>query len=185
MGANVFEVKGDRAQWRMVFDALVDMKIGDTITDDEIAALLPDAAEGSIRGAFYRAQTEMENERKRSFARVRGVGYRMVQAVEHGDLARQQHRKAKRRLKAAHRKAHSADRSLLTQEERQRIDALEINLSRQRDMISRLSGRVEKLDASLKDARRDQKADAAQLSDRVDRLAALLEKHGITEPATT
>lgn len=67
--------------------------------------------------------TEMENERKRSFARVRGVGYRMVQAVEHGDLARQQHRKAKRRLKAAHRKAHSADRSLLTQEERQRIDA--------------------------------------------------------------
>lgn len=181
----MFETKGDRAQWRTVYDHLVTMNIGDAVTDEEIVALIPDAAEGSVRGAFYRAMTEMENERKRSFARVRGIGYRMVQAVEHGDLARQQHRSAKRRLKVAHRKAHSADRSLLTQEERQRIDAMEINLSRQRDMVSRLSGRVEKLDASLKDARREQKTDAAVLSDRVDRLAELLAKHGIGVPTTT
>lgn len=179
----MFETKADRAQWRIVYDALVRMNIGDTIRDEEIVALIPDAAEGSVRGAFYRAMTEMETERKRSFARVRGVGYRMVQAIEHADLARGQHRKAKRRLKAAHRKAHSADRSLLTQEERQRLDALEINLSRQRDMIARLNGRVEKLDATLKDARREQKSDAANLAERVDRLAELLARHGINESA--
>jgi hypothetical protein len=179
----LFETKGSQAQWRTVYDALVRMDIGNTITDEELVALLPDAAEGSVRSAFYRALQEMERERKRSFARVRGVGYRMVQPIEHADLARGQHRKAKRRLKSAHSKAHSADRSLLTQEERQRLDALEINLSRQRDMIARLNGRVEKLDASLKDARRDQKSDAAVLSDRVDRLAELLAKHGIGDKA--
>src|SRR6185437_7372085 len=107
----MFETKGDRAQWRAVYDYLSSLKVGDRVTDEELAGLLSDdAAETSWRSAFYRAVREVEKTNKRTFARVRGVGYRMVEAAEHEGLARAQHKKAKRRLTAAHGKAHSADR---------------------------------------------------------------------------
>lgn len=177
----MFEVKGDRPQWQVVYEALAGMDIGDVIKDADLAALLPDAPEGSVRGAFFRAVKQMEDDRKRTFSRVRLVGYKMAHARENEGLARSKHKSAKRSLRAAHRKAHAADRSLLTTEERKRIDAMELNLAAQRDMIGRLSTRVEKLDASLKDVRREQRTDAAQLADRVDRLADLLQRHGIAE----
>lgn len=179
----MFDMKGDRPQWQVVYEALAAMDIGDVVKDADLAELLPDAPEGSIRSAFFRAVKQMEDDHKRTFSRVRLVGYKMAHARENEGLARAQHKSAKRRLKAAHRKAHTADRSLLTQEERQRIDAMELNLASQRDMISRLSTRVEKLDASLKQVRRDQKTDTAQLAERVDRLADLLQRHGIEDAA--
>lgn len=177
----MFETKGDRPQWQLIYDRLVTLNVGDTIKDDELHALLPDAAEGSVRGAFWRAVRELETERKRTFARVRSAGYRMVEAAEHERLARDQHKKAKRRLKSAWSKAHSADRSQLNQDQRKRLDAVEMNLVQQRDMINRLSGRVDKLDATLKAARREQRSDAAHLQDRLDSLQDLLQRHGITE----
>lgn len=181
----MFEVKGDRPQWRIVYDHLATMRVDQVVKDAELSALLPDAAPGSVRGAFVRAVREMEDEHRRTFTRVRLVGYRMVHARENEGLARQQHRRAKRRLSAAHRKAHTADRSMLTREERSRIDALEVNLAAQRDMIGRLSAKVGKLDSDLKTVRREQKSGSAQLAERVDRLAELLERHGITDRAVT
>jgi len=177
----MFDVKGDRPQWQVVYEFLATMDIGEVVKDTDLTALLPDAPEGSVRSAFFRAVKQMEDEHKRTFSRVRLVGYKMAHARENEGLARAQHKSAKRRLRAAHRKAHSADRSLLTVDERQRIDALEVNLSAQRDMISRLSTRVEKLDASLRQARQAQKSDNAQLAERVDALADLLTRHGITD----
>lgn len=177
----MFEMKGDRAQWQVIYEHLAELFIGDVVKDAELLDLLPDASETTVRSAFYRAMQEMETEHSRSFTRVRLVGYRMVEAAEHERLARDQHRKAKRRLRTAHRKAHSADRSLLTSEERRRIDAVEMNLAQQQDMISRLDERVSRTEKSLKDARREQRVDAAELSDRIDGLKELLERHGITQ----
>jgi len=172
----MFQVKGDRPQWQTVYERLASMRIGDTITYAEMAALLPDAAGGSIRGAFNRAVRQMEDERKRSFTNVRSVGYKMVDANEHEGLARRHHKKAKRQLATARRKAHSADRSLLSREERSRLDAVELNLARQQEMTSRL-------DARVKTESRERKAADAELSERVDRLTELLERHGITSEA--
>lgn len=177
----MFAIKGDRAQWRTVYEHISQMQIGQQVTYDELAALLPDAAEGSVRGAFLRAVQECEKSDHRSFCNVRGIGYRMVDANEHERLARGHHRRAKRQLKTAKRKASSADRSRLTREERARIDAVELNLSRQMEMTARLEARVDKLDADLKAARREQQTDAAGLSERVDQLASLLARHGIGE----
>lgn len=170
----MFEARGDRPQWQTVYDTLSAMGIGDVIKDAELAGLLPDAPEGSVRSAFYRAVKQLEEDRQRTFTRVRCVGYRMVHAREHEALARGQHRKARRRLAAAHRKAHAADRALLTREERQRLDAIEINLAQQSDMIRRL-------DRGLKVERQERKAETAGLAEKVDQLAALLARHGITD----
>lgn len=168
----MFEVKGDRAQWRVIYDRLTSMAIGDVIGDEELAELLPDTPEGSIRSAFYRAMKEMEDEHKRSFARVRTVGYKMCEAVEHADLARGHHKRARRQLRTAERKVHSADRSRLSHEERQRFDLMEMNLIQQQEMTKRLEAKVHR-------EIRERKADTANLAERVDRLTELLERHGI------
>ena len=177
----MFEIKGDRPQWQTVYEHLSGMGIGDVVKHDELAGLLPDAAVGSIASAFRRAVRECEAELKRTFVNVRGVGYRVAHATEHEALARGHHRRAKRQLKTAKRKATSADRSLLTREERTRIDAVELNLARQIEMTARLEARVDRVESELKAARRQQSSEAAELSARVDKLADLLARHGIAD----
>jgi hypothetical protein len=144
----------------------------------ELSALLPDAPEASVKGAFARAVREMEDEHKRTFDRVRLVGYKMVDANEHERLARRHQRKGYRQIKTAVRKARSSDRTRLTHEERQRLDAVELNLARQVEMTRKLDGRV-------KAEVQERKAADASLSERVDRLTALLERHGIGSEVPT
>lgn len=170
----MFDVKGEQAQWAVIYDRLTTMNIGDQITDKELFELLPDAPETSVRGAFWHAVRQIEDDHQRTFDRIRLTGYRMIAPAEHERLARGQHKKAKRRMRSAWRKAHSADRSLLTQTERRQIDAIELHLSQQRDMIRRL-------DRGLKVERQERKAETAGLAERVDKLTDLLARHGITD----
>ena len=181
-----FEMIADRPQWQIVFDHLSTMEIGDTVTDRALRDLLPDAPAGSINSAFHRAVKQVEDDLSRTFSRIRCEGYRMVEAVEHERLARGQHKRARRRLSAASRKIRSADRSLLTAEDRQRFDAMERNIGQQAEMLRRLDARVEKTESELKDVRRTEKANNAEVIERLDQLTALLERHGIVgdpEPA--
>lgn len=168
----MFDIKGDRPQWQVIYERLQQMEIGDVIKYVELSALLPAAPEASARSAFTRAVRAMEDEHHRTFANVRLVGYKMVDATEHEGLARRHHKRAKRQLKTAKRKVVSADRSRLSREERARLDAMELNLSRQMEMTSRLEARV-------KSEVQERKAADATLSERVDQLAQLLAKHGI------
>ncbi len=168
----MFEVKGDRPQWQVIYERLQHMQIGDVVKYVDLSAMLPGAPEASVRSAFTRAVRAMEDDRHRTFANVRLVGYKMVDAAEHEGLARRHQKKARRQLKTAKRKVTSADRSRLTREERQRFDAMELNLSRQMEMTSRLEARV-------KNEAQERKAADATLSERVDRLTELLERHGI------
>lgn len=177
----MFETKADRPQWAIIYDRLASMQIGETIKYDELTGLLPDATIETIRGAFYTAVRHIEDDMQRTFDNVRTVGYRMVDAPEHERLARSQHKKAKRRLKSAFRKARSADRSRLDPDQRRRLDAIEDHLGRQQDMIRRLDARVTAVETEVKSTKRQQKQDAAAVSERLDKLAALLERHGITD----
>jgi uncharacterized coiled-coil protein SlyX len=103
----------------------------------------------------------------------------MVEAREHEGLAHDQHRKARRRLKAAGRKLISADRSRLTPDEKARFTALEIHVSQQQDMLRRLSVKQ----AAMQTVQVKTNADVAEVKEQVGRLAALLERHGITTEA--
>lgn len=188
----MFEIKGDRPQWQIIYDRIVDMAVGEVIKYDELFGLLPDAPEGSVRGAWQQAVKRVEDDRKRTFANVRKVGYRMVEANEHEGLARGHHRRANRQLKRAKRKAVSADRSRLTREERARIDAVELNLSRQIEMTNRLSARMARVETDLnaareevKSTRRQQSTDTAALSDRLDRLEQSMTRLGFTETVSS
>lgn len=173
----MFQTKGDRPQWQVVYEHLEKLQIGDVVKDDELADLLPDASRPSVVTAFWRAVAEMQRVHLRTFARVRMVGYEMVEARDHERLAREQHRRAKRRLKAARAKIGSADRSRLTEEERRRFSAIEDHLAIQASMLRRLETRQDKVEARVATTEKD----SASLADKVDRLAALLQRHGITD----
>lgn len=181
----MFDVKGAEAQWKTIFGYISSMEIGDEVKYDQLYALLPDAPEGSVKGAIYRAIRQAEEDLSRTLACIRGVGFRMVEAREHEALARGQHLRAKRRLRAARSKLHSADRSRLTPDERRRFDALEDHLARQASMIRRLDERQTRTEQEIKTLRRNTKADLALVSEQAAQAARsaveeLLARHGIT-----
>jgi hypothetical protein len=168
----------DRPRWRIVYEYIKTLDIGDIVTEDELMALMPDAPTmNAVIAAFHSALAVLETNDSRSFDRVRLVGWRMVEAREHESLARRQHRRSRRRLQAASRKAHAADRGRLTAEERARMDAIEMNLARQEDMIRRLESRQQRTDARVAVTEKD----AAALADRLDRIGDMLRRHGITD----
>lgn len=180
--AGMFEIKGDRAMWRILYeDKLRDMEIGEVVCYEELEGLLPHAAEGSWRSAFTRAMKEMEIHHRRTFANVRGVGYKMVEAQEHEGLAHMHRRRSYRQLKRGVQRVASADRSRLNTEEIQRFERLEINFSRQEQMIRRLNERTTANEKAIQDARRQSSAEVAEVQGRVERLEQLLRERGYAE----
>ncbi len=174
-GHNVFETKGDRPYWQIIFDRLAGMEVNDLITYEQLWLLIPGASHNTIRNAFYKAQRELEDIHRRTLDCLRNTGYRVVEATEHERLARGHHRKARRSMGRAIRKAHSADRTRLAPADRRRIDAIEDHLTRQAGMIRRLDERIEKTEQRTAQTEKN----TATLTDRVDELAALLRRHGI------
>ncbi len=174
----MFETKNNVAEWRIVYDALAKLGVGDTLDFDQLDELLGRDFRDD-RGPIYRAMKELEANDKRTVDSVRGVGYRVVEAREHEGLARRHHKRSRRQLGKAVAKAASADRSAMTAEERKRIDGMEMSLRQHAQMIRRLSERDEQREQQIKTLRRDTTADVAALSERVDRLTDLLERHGV------
>ena len=180
MTTDNFTPKGDVAEWRMLYDRIRSLDIGGILTYEDMDEILGrDFKED--RGPIYRCAKELEDNDHRTLAAVRNVGYRIVEPREHAQLATHHHRKSRRQLGKAVGKAASADRSKLTADERQRIDGLEMSLRRHADMIRRLDERTAKQADELKALRREKDGDVASLSERVDRLASLLERHGIEQ----
>lgn len=175
----MFKTKGDQAEWVTVYEALAALPVGETLTYEQLdEALSRDFRQD--RGPIYRATRQLERDDHRTVCAVRNVGYRIVEAREHEALARNHHKRSRRQLKKAVAKAASADRTALTAEERKRIDGLEMSLRQHSQMIRRLEARDEQRAQEIKALRREKNADVAELSERVDRLAALLDRHGVT-----
>jgi len=177
----MFETKGDTAEWQMVYDVLETMEIDDLISYDRLSEILGRDFLAD-RGPIYRATRELEIERKRTMANVVNEGYRMVNANEHEGLASHHHRKSRRQMRRSVQRASSADRNLLSADERKRIDQIELNASRQLSMIKRLDARQTVTEKVVRQTRQkvekvevDHDATAAQVA----KLAAALERHGI------
>lgn len=172
--STAFRPKADRAEWRMVFDDLTTLDVGDVITYERLDEILGRPFIDG-RGPIYRATREMEKVNRRTMTAVPNVGYRVVDATEHEDLARHHHRKSRRQIRKALGKAQSADRSKLTAEQAERIDSVELSLSRQAEMIRRLDTRVGKVEGVVKNVSSKQDQSAEQIA----KLTDALRRHGI------
>lgn len=180
----MFESKDSRSQWQIVYDYLQTMNIDDVVTDEVLQGLLPGAPWASVVTAFHRASREMLAENLRAFDRVRTIGYRMVESREQERLALGQHRKAKRRNKAAKALASSVDLGRLTHDERRRLSLIEDHLARQAEMMNRLTQRQLKAEKRIAVTEKEllvNRDRGDELAGRLDRLTEMLERHGITE----
>jgi hypothetical protein len=181
--SDLFAPKGAVAEWRMVYEKVAALSEGDVITYTDLSDLLGRDFLAD-RNPVYRATEELEVADYRTLSCVRGVGYRIAAANEHERLARGHHKRSRKQLSKAVSKAASADRAKLTPDERKRIDGLEMNLRQHADMIRRLDARTSQQADELRALRREKNTDVAQLSERVDRLAELLSRHGIQTKAS-
>lgn len=144
-----FQVKGDKAEWQLIYDHLVNLPIETVSTYDDLSEALGRDFR-SDRGPFYKAQRRLEEDNHRTAAPVVGVGYRIVSAVEHEDLSKKHLKRSVRQTVKAKRKLSSADRSQLTPEQARRFDAMEVNVSQLSSNLKRQAKRIDKLEGVQK-----------------------------------
>lgn len=176
MTVSPFVPKGEVAEWRLVYDEMKSLNVGDVLTYERLSELLERDFQDGSRGPYFQALQVLERDDHRSFDVVRGKGYRMVEALEHARLAQAHHRKARRSLVRSMSKAKSADRSGMSAEDRARFDSLELNLGRQQDMIRRLEDRQVATERALRAASSHSAQRDAGLEERLARLESLLGK---------
>jgi len=164
-----FAPKGEQPEWRMLYDLVTGSAV-DTVFpyDDFDRALGRDFREN--RTPLARVQKELLREDKRVLVNVRGVGYRIAQAREHGELAVGQRQRARRAVDKGVQIVAGADQSSLTPKERQRLTEIEVNLRAQANMLRRTEARVAVLEKSAKHS-----------DDRLDMLLAELKRKGLVE----
>jgi hypothetical protein len=166
------------AQWERLYGYFQGLPHGHVATYDEVLA----ATEIDLRinrMPIYKCIQQLEENDKKTLESVHSVGYKVAQPNEHELLARRHHRSARRQLAKSVRKARSANRSLLTATERQRIDDIEVTLSRHADAIRRLDGRVKAVEKAQKQVKEETEAKYGEVSDTVRRMREALARKGI------
>lgn len=187
MERDLFEPLGVKAEWRIVYDRLKSLKVDEVITYQELSDLLGRPFVND-RAPYYRAKQELERNDSKTLANVSGRGYRVVHPTEHERLAKGHVRRSHRQLTKAKDRVDSADRKGLTPEERRRLEAMSVHLSSLHAVVQRLNRTVSEHDERLAKIREDMKADRrgtqedlASLSEKVEYVTSLLERHGVKE----
>jgi len=107
-----------RADWRVVFDRLNQMRSGDVVTHVHLRDLLGTEDNARMYRAVQRAKAELWSSRQTSIDSIRGVGYRMLAASEMERQAMQYKRRSRKQLGNAVSVVQATDLDQLTSEER-------------------------------------------------------------------
>jgi hypothetical protein len=166
----VFEVKGMKPQWELLYDSIVGMSIGDVVEFETLqkAVKLPRAR---IYVPLGKAVRLLEKSHKRTLENVRRVGYRMVEAKEHDRLSHKQQIRARRRIQRAQEILSGTDVQLLSREEIRQMRNRQAMLAQQHDVLSR---RVDR----LRQENVQRKGDIAVVTEKVTELQAELVRRG-------
>jgi len=147
-----FQPKGDVPEWRMVYEKLLaDAQFGDVIT----YAML-DAALGRSfvenRSPLAKAKAKLAEWRKRQIVVIPTVGYRVVEAREHLDVATDYQRRGQRQLQRMARALDSTPTEYLTPAERLLYDRQSIIAYTQVAFMIETNRRFDRHEAILRNA---------------------------------
>jgi hypothetical protein len=118
----LFKPKGEKAEWVMIFEALLDdADFGTIVTYEQLDELLGRSFEDN-RAPMYRARSELGERRKRWLEAVPRVGYRVIDANEHVRVAGQHKRKARHQMTTMVKVSQVTDVSKLTPTELAEFD---------------------------------------------------------------
>lgn len=175
-----FQPASDRARWRVLYELLAKLGVGDLLPYAAMAEALeldPDADRHKMQLAMRRAAQELEEVDKRAVEPVPNVGYMIVAPNEHVALARQQQRKSNRALARGHSKVVNVDFNQMEPEARKAIELMASTFAAQMDFNRRMDVRQANLEQAIAAVtkRADQQAERtdAQLVTLKERLARL------------
>lgn len=181
MTRSPFEPIGERPRWEIVYDELTTLNIGDTLSYERLCALLEVTDRGAVRQPVYAARKQWAQTASRWLVSVPNVGYRVVDAHEHEAIAKGHHRSARRQIRRGRQVLAAADRGRLDDEQRRRVDDMEITFGRHEDVIRRIDGRGARVDQAVAQA----KLQIAVTDDRLTALEDALQRHGIATEVTS
>jgi hypothetical protein len=137
----MFETVGEKPRWELIYDSLAGLDVGDVVTYEQLAEAIGQDSFEPFRSSWYKAAARWGEDHHRAFRAVNGVGYRVVDAIEHADIAKAHHRRSKRQLRKGSAALRNADRSRLSDEEKTRFDQMQQTINRHSDLIRRLDAR--------------------------------------------
>ena len=115
--ARPFQPLDAKPEWRKIYDELLsDAEYGTVITYEELSDVLGRNF-GEHRGPIYRARRELGNMRFRWLVAVPTVGYRIINANEHIQVADDHKHRARRQMSRMIEVARATDLSQLNGEE--------------------------------------------------------------------
>ena len=177
-----FTPKGDVAEWEMIYAEVRTLHPGEEISYERLSELLGGDFKTTSRAPMERAIKQLQLRDSRTLVNVRGKGYRMAAAAEHEDLARVHARKSRRQLGKSITVLRSADRTQLSADQANRLDAMESVLTRHDEMLDRLTRRDAERHQQLKDLRRQTSGEMAIMSDKLDLVLGVLKRNGMDVP---
>lgn len=172
-----FEALGDRARWRIVYeDVLMDAAEDFVVTYERLGEVLdldPVDDRHAIQMAVRRAAKELEEADKHALDAVPNVGYRVVKAVEHMELARRQQRRSHRALASGKSKVVNVDMTGLEPEARKAFEVMARAFAMQMDFNRRMDVRQRNLESATKAVTERQERSEAEIAELRERLARL------------
>lgn len=171
-----FEPVGEIARWRVLYELLQKLSVGDVLTYDAMAESLdldPEGDRHTIQVAMRRASKELEEENKHATEAVPNIGYRIVESEEHLGLAQRQQRKSSKALVRGHSKVVNVDLSDVDPEVRKAFQVMASAFAMQMEFNRRTDVRQRKLEDALGTVREESTRtsdEVAELRARLDRL---------------
>jgi polyhydroxyalkanoate synthesis regulator phasin len=147
-----FEPVGELARWRVLYEMLRPIQPDGVLSYEEMADALtldPVADKTTIQLAMRRAARELEVRDNRAVDSVRNVGYRVVFAPEHLELAERHQRKARGALVRSSSKVKHVDFGALDQESRKAFEVVRRALSWQLEQMHYLDLRQQDLEQAV------------------------------------
>ena len=176
MTAAPFTPVGDRARWRIIYDALAVMRPGDVLTYEHAARLLdlhPDDDRHTIQSAIRDAARRNETDNKHALEAVPNIGYRVVLPAEHARLAKHYQRRSVVALKSGRSKVVNVDMNGLDPDTRRVYEVMAVAMSQQLDFNRRMDirqRRLERVVAATVEKTERSSEEVAELRARLERL---------------
>lgn len=172
----VFKPRGEVAQWRLVYEELAKRDVGDVVGYDVLAEVLDMDARldrPRIALAMRTAAQAFLEDSNIAVTSVRGVGYRLVEAVEHLALARKHHTKAVKSLGRGQSKVVHVDMSGLEPAVRHTFEVMARAFSVQLDFNRRFEAKQEQMEQTLESVEKTSTRSEQEIADLRARLERL------------
>lgn len=174
----IFAPKGEKPQWEYLFDVLRLKQVNEVATYEELSEAVGFNVRQN-RSPLYLAQKQLEKQHLRTIVVEKGVGYRIAEATEHEELARNHQKRGRRQIKRAIDKIVYVDRGRLTPEAVKRFDAIQMTLARQEDLIKRNDVRLTNVEKAIQATRQATAKTAEELEAKQAKMIEALKRHGI------